>query len=348
MPPREPFNQGPRLTGGPSGDPAAQAIASIRGYAYQLYTSGLAWLDLRPGDELYLEVAQDYSLAAGDALRAVQVKDTSAKVTINSKNIRDALDAFVDLVARNPGREIYLHFLSTSSVGREQRREHRANGEPTLLYWRRAATAADVQPLREVLAKIELSGRVRAFIDARDNETLRRDFLRRIQWDCGQQPIEGVLRELENGLLRYFVERFKSSVRREQLVAAVLHRVLLTIIQPGNRRLTDADLLALVVDTANVLVSRPDFEAAVQNIGAEMAGADAAIESVQLSPFGARAGPAAAANSCREERDHLRFTVSSPAERNWLCHRQHRLRENNHCPAHRARPWLAVEYPRSP
>jgi hypothetical protein len=66
-------------------------------------------------------------------------------------------------------------------------------------------------------------------------------------------------------------------------VAAVVHRVLLTIIQPGNRRLTDADLLALVVDTASVLVSRPDFEAAIQNIGAGMAGAGAAIESVQLS-----------------------------------------------------------------
>ncbi len=283
MPPRQPFNQGPRLTGGPSGDPAAQAVASLRGYAYQLYASGLAWLDLKPGEELYIEVAQDYSVAAADALRAVQVKDTSAKVTINSENIRDALDAFVDLVARNPGREIHLHFLSTSSVGREQRREHRTCGEPTLLYWRRAAAAADVQPVREVLAKIELSGRVRAFIDVRDNETLRNEFLRRIHWDCGQQPIDGVLHELENGLLRYFVERFRSSVRREQLTAAVLHRVLLAIIQSGDRRLTDADLLALVVDTASVLVSRPDFEAAIQGIGTGIAGEDTAIENFGLS-----------------------------------------------------------------
>jgi hypothetical protein len=283
MAPRQPFSQGPRLTGGPSGDPAAQAIASLRGYAYQLYASGLAWLDLKPGEELYLEVAQDYSVAAADALRAVQVKDTSANVTINSEDIRDALDAFVDLVARNPGREIHLHFLSTCSVGQEQRREHRAGGEPTLLYWRRAAAAADVQPVRQVLGKIKLSDRVRAFIDARDDETLRREFLRRIHWDCGQQPIDGVLRELENGLLRYFVERFRSSVRREQLTAAVLHRVLLTIIQSDNRRLVDADLLALVVDTANVLVSRPDFETAIQGIGARMADEGTSIESIELS-----------------------------------------------------------------
>ena len=74
----QPFNQGPRLTDPPSGDPYARAIASLRGYAYQLYASGLAWLNIRPGQELYLEVAQDYAVATKEALRAVQVKDTTA------------------------------------------------------------------------------------------------------------------------------------------------------------------------------------------------------------------------------------------------------------------------------
>ena len=88
----------------PVGDPSAQAIASLRGYAYQLYASGLAWLDLHPGQELFLEVAQDYAVATEEALRGVQVKDTTAKVTINSEDVRDTLDGFVDLVERNPGR----------------------------------------------------------------------------------------------------------------------------------------------------------------------------------------------------------------------------------------------------
>jgi len=43
----QPFTQGPRLSDAPVGDPSAQAIASLRGYAYQLYASGLAWLDLQ-------------------------------------------------------------------------------------------------------------------------------------------------------------------------------------------------------------------------------------------------------------------------------------------------------------
>ncbi len=285
MPPRQPFTSGPRLSGAPSGDPATQAIASLRGYAYQLYSSGLAWLDLRPGQELYLEVAQDYAVATTDALRAVQVKDTAANVTINSEDIRETLDAFVDLVERNPEREIHLHFLSTCSVGREQKLEHRAHGEPTLNYWRRAAAGADIRPLREVLAKVDLSERVRRFIEARGDTALRNEFLRRIQWDCGAQPLEGVQRELEQGLLRYHVERFQSAARRDQLAAAVVQRVLSTIIQGGQPRLTDGELLALVTDTSNVLVPRTDLEAMMRGLAAAIGGGQqgAMLETVELS-----------------------------------------------------------------
>ena len=269
----QPFNQGPRLSDAPSGDPTAQAVASLRGYAYQLYASGLAWLDLRPDQELYLEVAQDYAVATKEAVRGVQVKDTTANVTINSEDIRAALDGFVDLVERNPGREVHLHFLSTCAIGQEKKREDRANGEPTLIYWRRAAAGADIRPLRDVLTKVVLSDRVRSFIDARDDVALRDEFLRRIQWDCGQPPIEALQRELENGLLRYHVERFQAAARREQLAAAVVQRVIATIIQGGLPRLTDGDLLALVTDTSSVLVPRTGFEAALQSFGAALGGA---------------------------------------------------------------------------
>jgi len=284
MPARQPFTSGPRLSGAPSGDPATQAIASLRGYAYQLYASGLAWLDLRPEQELYLEVAQDYAVATKDALRAVQVKDTAANVTINSEDIREALDAFVDLVERNPDREVHLHFLSTCSVGREQKLEYRANGEPTLNYWRRAAAGADIQPLRQVLANVDLSDRVRRFIEARDDTALRNEFLRRIQWDCGAQPLEGVQGELEQGLLRYHVERFQSAARRDQLAAAVVQRVLSTIIQGGQPRLTDGELLALVTDASNVLVPRTDLEAMMRSLGGTIGGGQGAVlETVELS-----------------------------------------------------------------
>ena len=113
---------------------------------------------------------------------------------------------------------------------------------PHWSYWRRAAAGADIRPLRDVLARISLSDRVHSFIDARDDDALRDEFLRRVQWDCGQQPLEDVQRELENGLLRYHVERFQAAARREQLAAAVVQRVLATITEGGRRGLTDDDL----------------------------------------------------------------------------------------------------------
>jgi hypothetical protein len=156
----------PKPTETPKGDPAGQAIASLRGYAYQLIASGVAWLKLADDEELYLEVAQDYATAARAALDAVQVKDTQSNVTINSAGIRQAIDDFVDLAARNPGRRVTLRFLSTSEIGKEQKVEDRVGAEPTLKYWAPAAEGAGVPPLRTILTKLELDPRTRAFIEA--------------------------------------------------------------------------------------------------------------------------------------------------------------------------------------
>ncbi len=263
MAPISPFTAGPRLGDSPRGDPAAQAVASLRGYAYQLYVSGLAWLDLKAGQELYLEVAKDYAVAAGDALRAVEVKDTAASnVTINSDDVRETLDSFVDLVERNPERKIHLRFLSTSQIGRERQTGDRASGQATLDYWRRAASGADVAPLRKVLDRAKLTPRVRAFIDARSDPALREELLRPIHWDCGHHGLDGVIAELEAGLLRYSAERLNAlPADKHRLSAAVLQHVLITIVQPGPRRLTDLDLLAVLNSATQVSLTSSEFHA---------------------------------------------------------------------------------------
>jgi hypothetical protein len=81
----------PSPAGPPQGDPVGQAVASLRGYAYQIYVSAVAWLKLTDDEELYLEVAQDYAVAVHDALAAVQVKDVKATVTIVSEGVRQAI-----------------------------------------------------------------------------------------------------------------------------------------------------------------------------------------------------------------------------------------------------------------
>src|SRR5262249_46081658 len=73
------------------------------------------------------------------------------------------------------------------------------------------------------------------------------------------------------GLIRYFVTRFRAAARAEQLATAVTHALLKATTVPGARRLTDADLLRLVIDATTVQVARPDFEAITQALAARVA-----------------------------------------------------------------------------
>lgn len=48
----------------PQGNPSREAIASLRGYVYQIYQSALAWTELKDDEILYLEVAEDFAIVA--------------------------------------------------------------------------------------------------------------------------------------------------------------------------------------------------------------------------------------------------------------------------------------------
>jgi tetratricopeptide (TPR) repeat protein len=268
------FNAGPRLNAPPSGDPSREAVASLRGYAYQLYTSALAWIDLRSDEELYLEVAEDYAVAAQDALKAVQVKDTGpSSVTINSEGIQDALNSYVDLVERNPQANVFVHYLSTSPIGQERAVADRAAGNPTLEYWRSAAAAADVAPLRKVLLAAGLSEKVNSFINARDDQALRDDFLKRVQWDCGQPDVRAVQEILAARLDRYCSEELELYADDgEHLVGSVLMHVLNTIVHAKPRRLNSFGLRKVLENATTVRVPRNAANAILRQAAAGLSG----------------------------------------------------------------------------
>src|SRR6266550_1077260 len=147
------FSTGPRLSDAPQGDVASQAVAALRGYAFQLYGSVLAWLELKEGEDLFLEVAEDYAVVAQDALKAVQSKETRASgtVTLNTAGIREAIDSLVDLSHLNPTRIVSLRYFTTSLIGLEREAADRIEGISGLEYWQSAARGADVAPLRAKL-----------------------------------------------------------------------------------------------------------------------------------------------------------------------------------------------------
>jgi len=237
------------------GDEVRQAVDALRGYAYQLYVSGSAWLDLREKEQLYLEVAEDYATACSGALNAVQVKDTTATATINSEGVLDALDSFIALRESNETHEVHLRYLTTARLGLERSNEDRIGGEAVLSYWRKAASGGEVAPLRARLLAASVSDRVRKFIEERDDEALRHEFLKRIQWECGAPPFEELRRDFLDRLVHFGSVHGIPPSTAEKLSGAVLERLLTTCASRGSRRLSFTDLLRLAEAHSKVPIS---------------------------------------------------------------------------------------------
>jgi len=253
------FSAGPRLDAEPVGDPRRQAVASLRGYAYQLHVSALAWIGLKAGQQLFLEVAEDYAVVAAGALKGVQVKDTaeSGALTINNQDVLDALASYVDLVSRNPDSKVSFRFLTTASLGRERDRADRVGDTGVLEYWRQAAAGRDVAPLRLALLRAPISGVVREFIEARDDFQLRDELLKRVHWDCKQSSLPDIAAQLESSIIEFASERLQlSPTDCAGLAQVVVAEVLETIVKPGSqRRLVLADLLRICEANSKTAVS---------------------------------------------------------------------------------------------
>jgi hypothetical protein len=98
-----------------------QALGAIRGYAYQLYATAGAGLNLRDDGKLLVEVAEEYATLAADVLQATRIRDNpSATTTLRSPGVSDTLNAFWALEQANPGVTVRSVYLTTSCIGREQ------------------------------------------------------------------------------------------------------------------------------------------------------------------------------------------------------------------------------------
>ena len=263
------FNPGTTTDIVPEGDAARQAVDSLRGYTYQALATALAWLDIGEKSRLYLEVAEDYAVIAEQALNAVQVKDTesSRSVTLNSSGIRDAVAAFVDLVERNPEKQVDLRFFTTSEIGTERAVDDRPAGMAGLEYWRKVAAGADPSPLRAILESDKFHESVRTFSKNRNDTALRRDLIERIHWDCGKPDFPALRQELEARLIVVCRDRFRLPSQEAQgLAGHLVYRVLeKSIVKTTEERVLTRAELYRVIDTATrTSVPRASLEALTQ------------------------------------------------------------------------------------
>lgn len=236
------------------GDDSRQAIDAIRGYAYQIYASAIAWLQIRDDEILHLEVAEDFSVSSASGITATQAKATARNVTINDLGVIAAIESFFVLSKANPGRAVTIRFLTTSRIGLEREPDARIDGEPVLVYWRKAAILADVSPLRARLRVAKLRPATKAALDDMSDEEFRDNFLKRIIWDTGSPNLEELLSRLREALVQTGADRGISSSVVMKCLEPVIAKLLAVCTDPSNRSLTALDLGMLIAESTSIRV----------------------------------------------------------------------------------------------
>jgi hypothetical protein len=185
-----------------------QAVASLGGYAHQLFTTLLAWMRVSSDETVLVEVAEDYAILTNDALTMTQVKRETAptSLTLRREDVKKAIVSLWQFSEANPTRDVRLHFLTTAPMGKERDVEF-PGSVSGIAYWAGAAIGQDVTPLRQFLLSLDWPPGLAAFLQEADDETLRSRLLRRIVWLTGAESTEIAIDTLSSRLELLAVER---------------------------------------------------------------------------------------------------------------------------------------------
>lgn len=236
------------------GDASRQATASLRGYAYQIYASAIAWMTLPEDGFLHLEVAEDYSTLVSNTLNAVQVKATKAAITLNTKSVVDAINAFFFLRERNSGRRITMEYLTTAEIGLEAEIADRINGEAGILYWVAASDGADVGLLKVRLLQLPLSAAARVFLSTASDEVIRQELLTSLRWRCGAPGIVDVRKKLIDQAGAYCSREGEAVIYADRFVDKLVGNIIEAVVAGEKQGRTKIDLKKAFQDVTRVSV----------------------------------------------------------------------------------------------
>jgi|GEM_PF-2338474 len=238
----------------PDKEVGRQAVESMRGYTYQLYASAQAWLSLSKDQTLLIEVAEDYAIAAVNALKAVQVKNTKGSVTLRTPSVIAAINCLWRFQKANPKLDVQSIYLTTSQIGREQKA--RFPGDvPGLSFWHEAAhKQIDLRGLRNFLAELPLDAELKTWIAAVPDEEIRSRLLNRISWECGSLALAPLAESVTNTIITYCESYAVAPSEACRARDAILVELLQIAATPGERRLNRAQLLKIIENATMVAV----------------------------------------------------------------------------------------------
>lgn len=238
------------------GDPARQAIPSLRGYAYQIWRTIDRWLRLKPGETLYIECAEDMDIAEAEGTTAVQVKDTEIKISLASQDAREAILHFWELQQRS-SENVRFQFLTRAAIATEKGAI--LNRRPGIEVWREAAAgdAESCDLLRTfLLQKFESNPNFKSYLETRTSQELIAGLFRPFEW-ITEEPDAQIIQEFIRRRLIGYGEQHGCSPSISARVIGELNLHCWEVAQrttPEARSLTREDFLFIFEKATSVLV----------------------------------------------------------------------------------------------
>lgn len=180
------------------GDSERQAIDSLRGYDYQIWRTVEAWLGLRDGEMLCIECAEDFDILSLGRAVATQVKNSPTNVSLNSKDVREAITNFWRHQEKNSDRyRVSMRFLTRGGIAKE--RSSGLGDEAGLVLWEKAASGDDLaaQLVASHLMSQATNGSLLQFLQTATPEQRRERLFSRITWLTEEPSVDAIILAVE-------------------------------------------------------------------------------------------------------------------------------------------------------
>ena len=241
-------------------DPKRNARNILRGYSYQIVRSINVWLDLDDHEELYLEGAEDFDRVDGQEAVLGQARHTagSGNITLRTKGVADAINAFWRHRERNREFRIRYRYMTTSGIGIE-REQPFGKAQSGIRLWLDIRTAPQTQ---KSLAKAEriadfLCGQpnilfeVKAFLEGATPAEVIERLILPMEWSTGQGDSGDMVRTIRNALVLHGEKTGASPGDSQKALDALHRRVFETASSEAAPPLTRADFLRVFEDATS-------------------------------------------------------------------------------------------------
>lgn len=249
-------------SGNLNADRKRQAIHTLKGFSYQIWQSVYKWVNLKDGEVLFLEGAEDIDFHGPERTETIQVKETqgSGPVTLQTSDVLEAIGHFWEHQKNNPAVTVTFRFLTTAERGHERSRHFGALRG--LDYWESCRYPnTDPALIRSfLLGQTILLDGLRAFLASCSDDELRQQLIRRIEWDTGNKP-QPFIEELVNDKVAAYGDRVYSLPPSEsiRIVPHLLKQAWDTVLKEEDRWLSYRGFMEVFQQVATETVSKQEL-----------------------------------------------------------------------------------------